>query len=157
TILISKCTASSRLVLSAFCAASGNGFVKKWCNFACCFMADEIFDQLSKLRILPLIIIDNADRANELAAILVANGLPVAEVVFRTSSAESTIQAIAKRGDVLVGAGTILSVEQADRAIDAGAQFLISPGTNSKVVEHVLRRGLPIVAGVATPSEIENA
>ena len=84
-------------------------------------------------------------------------GLPVAEITFRTPAAEAAIRALAKRGDLLVGAGTVLTTEQADRAIDAGAQFIVAPGTNPKVVEHVLKRGVPMVPGVATPSEIELA
>src|SRR5262249_22852940 len=78
-------------------------------------------------------------------------------VTFRTPAAEQSILALAERGDMLVGAGTVLTTEQADRAIDAGAQFLVAPGTNPKVVEHVLKRGFPMVPGIATPSETELA
>src|SRR2546430_2652748 len=74
-----------------------------------------------------------------------------------TPAAGPAIRALAMRGDLLVGAGTVLTIDQADRAIDAGAQFPVSPATNPKVVEHVLKRGVPMVPGVATPSEIELA
>ncbi len=115
------------------------------------------FAEIKNLRLVPMVVIDNAEHAHMFGEVLAAGGLPVAEVTFRTPAAEPAIRALAKRGDVLVGAGTILTTEQADRAIDAGAQFLVAPGTNPKVVEHVLKRGLPMVPGVATPSEIELA
>jgi 2-dehydro-3-deoxyphosphogluconate aldolase/(4S)-4-hydroxy-2-oxoglutarate aldolase len=83
--------------------------------------------------------------------------LPIAEITFRTAAAEPAIRALARRGDLIVGAGTCLTTEQADRAIDAGAQFIVAPGTNPKVIEHVLKRGVPMVPGVVTPSEVELA
>src|SRR5882757_589971 len=113
--------------------------------------------QIQALRLLPIVVIDNADYAATLGEVFAAGGLPLIEVTFRTPAAESAVRTLAKRGDLLVGAGTILTTEQADRAIDAGAKFLVAPGTNPKVVEHVLKRGLPMVPGVATPSEIELA
>jgi 2-dehydro-3-deoxyphosphogluconate aldolase/(4S)-4-hydroxy-2-oxoglutarate aldolase len=116
-----------------------------------------ILEQLAKFRLIPMVVIDNADHAAAFGETLVAGGLPVAEITFRTPAAEQSIRALANRGDVLVGAGTILTTEQADRAIDAGAQFLVAPGTNPRVVEHVVKRGQPMVPGVATPSEIELA
>src|SRR6266481_5975038 len=112
-------------------------------------MMDKILPQLSRFRILPLIVADSDRHADDLGAAMVSAGLPLAEIAFRTPSAERFVQTIAKRGDMLVGAGTILSIEQADRAIDAGAQFLVAPGTNPKVVEHALKLGLPMVPGVA--------
>jgi 2-dehydro-3-deoxyphosphogluconate aldolase/(4S)-4-hydroxy-2-oxoglutarate aldolase len=116
-----------------------------------------ILEQLAKFRLIPMVVIDNADHAAAFGETLVAGGLPVAEITFRTPVAEQSIRALANRGDVLVGAGTILTTEQADRAMDAGAQFVVAPGTNPRVVEHVVKRGLPMVPGVATPSEIELA
>jgi 2-dehydro-3-deoxyphosphogluconate aldolase / (4S)-4-hydroxy-2-oxoglutarate aldolase len=115
------------------------------------------FTQIQALRLVPMVVIDKAEHATAFGDVLAAGGLPVAEVTFRTPAAESAVRALARRGDLLVGAGTVLTTEQADRAIDAGAKFLVAPGTNPKVVEHVLKRGLPMVPGVATPSEIELA
>src|SRR5204863_8856844 len=92
-----------------------------------------------------------------LRQLLDAGGLALIKFTLRAPAAESAIRILAKRGDLLVGAGTILTTEQADRAIDAGAKFLVAPGTNPKVVEDALKRGVPIVPGVATPSEIELA
>ncbi len=117
----------------------------------------DILDRLAALKLIPMVVMDRAEHAGAFGDALVAGGLPVAEVTFRTPAAEHAIRALAKRGDVLVGAGTILTREQADRAIDAGAQFLVAPGTNPEVVEHVVMRGVPMVPGIATPSEIELA
>ena len=117
----------------------------------------NILDRLLKLRLIPMVVMDKAEHAAAFGDVLVAGGLPVAEITFRTPAAEQSVRALAKRGDVLVGAGTVLTTEQADRAIDAGAQFLVAPGTTPKVVEHVLKRGVSMVPGIATPSEIELA
>jgi 2-dehydro-3-deoxyphosphogluconate aldolase/(4S)-4-hydroxy-2-oxoglutarate aldolase len=118
---------------------------------------NTILARIEKFSLLPIVVIDNAEHAAAFGDTLVAGGLPIVEFTLRTPAAEPSIRALAKRGDLLVGAGTILTIEQADRAIDAGAQFIVAPGTNPKVVEHVLKRGLPMVPGVATPSEIELA
>jgi 2-dehydro-3-deoxyphosphogluconate aldolase/(4S)-4-hydroxy-2-oxoglutarate aldolase len=104
-----------------------------------------------------MVVIDRAEHAAGFGDALVAGGLPVAEITFRTDAAEPAIRSLARRGDILVGAGTILTPEQADRAIDAGAQFLIAPGTSPLVIEHVLKRGVPMLPGVATPTDIELA
>jgi 2-dehydro-3-deoxyphosphogluconate aldolase/(4S)-4-hydroxy-2-oxoglutarate aldolase len=113
--------------------------------------------RIAELRLVPMVVIDSADLAEPFGDALVQGGLPIAEITFRTSAAEASISALAKRGDLIIGAGTVLTTEQADRAIDAGAQFIVAPGTNPKVVEHVLKRGLPMVPGVVTPSEVELA
>jgi 2-dehydro-3-deoxyphosphogluconate aldolase/(4S)-4-hydroxy-2-oxoglutarate aldolase len=118
---------------------------------------NSILARIEKFRLLPIVVIDKAEHAAQFGELLVAGGLPIVEFTLRTPAAEPAIRALAKRGDLLVGAGTILTTEQADRAIDAGAQFLVAPGTNPKVIEHALKRGLPMVPGIATPSEIEIA
>jgi 2-dehydro-3-deoxyphosphogluconate aldolase/(4S)-4-hydroxy-2-oxoglutarate aldolase len=118
---------------------------------------NHVFTQIQALRLLPIVVIDNTEHAATLGEVLAGGELPLVEVTFRTPAAESAVRIFAKRGDLLVGAGTILTTEQADHAIDAGAKFLVAPGTNPKVVEHVLKRGIPMVPGVATPSEIELA
>jgi 2-dehydro-3-deoxyphosphogluconate aldolase / (4S)-4-hydroxy-2-oxoglutarate aldolase len=117
----------------------------------------EVLERLGYLRLVPMIVIDNADHAEPFGDALVTGGLPVAEITFRTDAAEAAIRGLAKRGDLLIGAGTVLSTELADRAIDAGAQFIVAPGTNPNVVEHCVIRGVPIVPGVATPTDIELA
>lgn len=117
----------------------------------------DVIADVSRHKLVPMVVMDKVEHAAPFGDALVNGGLPIAEITFRTPAAEGAIRTLAKRGDVLVGAGTILSIEQADRAIDAGAKFLVAPGTNPAVVEHVLKRGLPIVPGVVTPSEIELA
>lgn len=117
----------------------------------------SVLEILTQMRLVPIVVMDHADCATGFADALVGGGLPIAEVTFRTPAAEQAVRILAKRGDLFVGAGTILTTDQADRAIDAGAQFLVAPGTNSAVVEHVVMRGVPILPGIATPSEIELA
>jgi 2-dehydro-3-deoxyphosphogluconate aldolase / (4S)-4-hydroxy-2-oxoglutarate aldolase len=117
----------------------------------------EVLERLGQLRLVPMVVIDKADHANGFGDALVAGGLPVVEVTFRTDAAEAAIRALAKRGDLLVGAGTVLSTELADRAIGAGAQFIVAPGTNPNVVEHCSIRGVPMVPGVVTPTDVELA
>jgi len=118
---------------------------------------NNVLSCIAELKLIPMVVMDKAEHAGSFGDALVAGGLPVAEITFRTPAAESAIRALSQRGDLLVGAGTILTTEQADRAIGAGAQFLVAPGTNPKVVEHVLKRGVTMVPGVVTPSEIELA
>lgn len=117
----------------------------------------HVLETLAKMRLVPIVVMDRAEHAGAFGDTLVGGDLPIAEVTFRTPAAEQAVRLLAKRGDLLVGAGTILTTEQADRAIDAGAQFLVSPGTNPAVVEHVAMRGVPMIPGIATPSEIELA
>jgi 2-dehydro-3-deoxyphosphogluconate aldolase/(4S)-4-hydroxy-2-oxoglutarate aldolase len=114
-------------------------------------------ERIAKLKLIPMVVMDHAEHAGPFGDALVAGGLPVAEITFRTEAAETSIRELAKRGDLLVGAGTVLSKELADRAIDAGAQFIVAPGTNPEVVEHVLTRGRTMIPGVVSPTEIEFA
>ncbi len=119
---------------------------------------DNIFEQIHAAGILPVIALDSADQAVPLAKALAAGGIPAAEVTFRTAAGEESIRRIAQVcPEVLVGAGTVLSIEQADRAIEAGAGFIVSPGTNPAVVRHCLERGVQPIPGVVTPTEIESA
>lgn len=117
----------------------------------------QVLDQLGRLRLVPMVVMDDAAHADGFGDALVAGGLPVAEITFRTDAAEESIRRLAKRGDLLVGAGTVLTTQQADRAIGAGAAFLVAPGTNPRVIDHCLLRSVPIVPGVATPTDIELA
>lgn len=108
--------------------------------------------------IVPVVALDRAEDALPLVDALSAGGLACAEITFRTAAAAAAIGAVRKhRPGVLVGAGTILTIAQADAAIEAGASFLVAPGFNPVVVRHSLARGIPIVPGVCTPSEIEQA
>jgi 2-dehydro-3-deoxyphosphogluconate aldolase/(4S)-4-hydroxy-2-oxoglutarate aldolase len=117
----------------------------------------RILERIAELKLIPMVVIDHAEHAGPFGDALVGGGLPVAEITFRTAAAETAIRELARRGDLLVGAGTVLSKELADRAIDAGAQFIVAPGTNPEVVEHVLKRGSTMIPGVVSPTEIEFA
>jgi len=118
----------------------------------------EMMKKLGKLGIVPVVVLNSADDALPLAEALVRGGLPCAEVTFRTAAAEESIRRMAKAfPDMIIGAGTVLTCEQADRAIDAGAKFIVSPGFNPKVTEYVLKKGVPMTPGICTPTEIEAA
>jgi 2-dehydro-3-deoxyphosphogluconate aldolase/(4S)-4-hydroxy-2-oxoglutarate aldolase len=121
-------------------------------------MTHPILTQLHLLGIIPVIAIDSAEDAVPLAQALVDGGLPCAEVTFRTPTAEASIKAIAKKfPNMALGAGTVLTTEQVDRAIGAGAKYIVSPGLNPVVVEYCLKKGIPATPGVATPSDVERA
>ena len=118
----------------------------------------EMMKKLQKLGIVPVVVLNSEEDALPLAERLVKGGLPCAEVTFRTAAAEESIRRMVKAyPDMIVGAGTVLTCEQADRAIDAGAKFIVSPGLNPKVTEYVLKKGVPMTPGVCTPTEVEAA
>ena len=119
---------------------------------------NRILEEIGSHGIVPVIVIDDAENAIPLSQALIEGGLPVAEVTFRTKAAQESIQRIAKTfPEMLIGAGTVLSVEQVKSAVDSGAKYIISPGLNPKVVEYCVSNGIPITPGIATPSEIERA
>lgn len=118
----------------------------------------ELEERFYKIGVIPVIALDDAKDASPLGDALMKGGLPAAEVTFRTAAAVDTIKTLKKEfPDMLVGAGTVLTTEQADRAIDAGAEFIVAPGLNPKVVKHVLDKGYPMSPGIATATEIEAA
>ncbi len=119
---------------------------------------NEVVELFESLGVFPIIVIDRADDAVPLAESLLAAGMPVAEVTFRTPDAAAAMEIISSRfPQVLLGAGTVLSPEQARRACDAGARFALSPGLNPAVVAACRDLGLPIFPGVCTPTEVEEA
>ena len=119
---------------------------------------NEILKKVGLYGIVPVVKIDDAEKALPLAGALCRGGLPVAEITFRTACAEEAIKAICKEyPNMLVGAGTVLTPEQADRAVAAGAKFIVSPGLNPKVVSHCIEIGVPITPGCSNPSDIETA
>src|SRR5665213_1653289 len=117
----------------------------------------DVLKCIGQLKIIPVVAIDDADSAGPLGDALVQGGLPIAEITFRTAAAEAAIQALSTRSDLLVGAGTVLNVDTAMRAIDAGARFIVSPGFNPKVVRWCLDHRIPITPGTATPTDMEMA
>jgi 2-dehydro-3-deoxyphosphogluconate aldolase/(4S)-4-hydroxy-2-oxoglutarate aldolase len=120
-------------------------------------MLKERFQDVLKLRVIPVVAIHDAENAGPLADALIEGGLPSAEITFRTEAALEAISCMAKRGDMLVGAGTVLKVEQARRAVDSGACFIVSPGFNPKVVQYCVENHIPVTPGTSTPTDIERA
>jgi 2-dehydro-3-deoxyphosphogluconate aldolase/(4S)-4-hydroxy-2-oxoglutarate aldolase len=117
-----------------------------------------MLEKIKSLGIVPVVKIDAAENAVPLAEALCRGGLPCAEITFRTDAAEESIRRIAgAMPNMLVGAGTVLTPEQADKAKAAGAKFVVSPGFNPKVVKHCLQNDIPIFPGCSTPTDIEQA
>ena len=118
----------------------------------------EMIEKLSLAGIVPVIKVEDAADAVPLCKALSDGGLPVAEITFRSDAAEESIKRVhAELPDVILGAGTVLTTEQVDRAVAAGATYIVSPGLNPKVVRHCVEIGMPIVPGCANPSDIEAA
>ena len=119
--------------------------------------SDEPLAEIARRRIVPVIALDRAADALPLADALIDGGLPVAEVTFRTAAAVDAIRAMRDHGGLLVGAGTVLNVDTAKRAVDAGAQFVVSPGFNPKTVAWCLGQGITIVPGCSSATDLEAA
>ncbi len=116
---------------------------------------EKIFTKISQWKLLPAIALPDIKFAKDLAQTLTKAGLPCAEVTFRTDAAEEAIRVISESfPEMLVGAGTVLNVDQAKRAIDAGAKFIVSPGLSHAVLKWCLNQNIPVIPGVATSSEI---
>lgn len=115
-------------------------------------------ERLKKLKVIPVVAIDNGDDAVPLAKVLVENGLPTAEITFRTPAAAQAIANMREAyPEMLIGAGTVLTSEQVDQAIDAGVDFIVSPGFNPTTVRYCQQRKIPIIPGVNNPSQVEQA
>jgi 2-dehydro-3-deoxyphosphogluconate aldolase/(4S)-4-hydroxy-2-oxoglutarate aldolase len=118
----------------------------------------ELIVKLEEAGLVPVIAIEDAENAVPLARTFADAGLPVAEITFRTSAAEEAIRNITREvPEVLVGAGTVLSVDQVQSALSAGARFIVSPGFNPKVVDYCVQNGIPVVPGINNPTGIEMA
>jgi 2-dehydro-3-deoxyphosphogluconate aldolase/(4S)-4-hydroxy-2-oxoglutarate aldolase len=119
---------------------------------------NEVLEKISKIGIVPVVVLDDAKDAKPLAEALIKGGLPCAEVTFRTAAAEESIRIMASEfPEMLVGAGTVLTTEQVDRAVNAGAKFIVSPGLNPKIVKYCVDKGIPVTPGTANPSDVEQA
>lgn len=119
---------------------------------------NEILQQIGKIGVVPVIAISDVERAVPLAKALIEGGVPCAEVTFRTAEGEECIRRMAEAvPEILVCAGTVLTTDQVDRAVKAGAKFVVSPGFNSKIVAYCAEKGVLIVPGCATPSDMEAA
>ena len=121
-------------------------------------MAQQLFNSLAQLKLVPVITLHDTAKAAPLAQALTAGGLACAEVTFRTPQAAAGIRAMTQaQPGMLVGAGTILTCEQADQAVAAGAKFIVAPGLNPTVVKHCQQLDIPVLPGCMTPTEIELA
>ena len=119
---------------------------------------NDILKKIGEIGIIPVIKIEDASKAVPLAEALSRGGLPAAEVTFRTTAAADAIHAITEAmPDMLVGAGTVLTIEQVDRAVGAGAKFIVSPGFNPKIVKYCIEKGIPVCPGCSTCGEMEQA
>ena len=119
---------------------------------------NEVLMKIGQMGIVPVVVLNDAKNAVSLAQSLINGGLPCAEVTFRTEAAQQSIAEISKNfPQMFVGAGTVLTTEQVDRAVDAGAKFIVSPGFNPKVVEYCIKKGYPVTPGIMTPTELEMA
>ena len=119
---------------------------------------NEVLEKIQKIGIVPVVVLNDAKDAEPLAKALCNGGLPCAEVTFRTDAAEESIRIMSEKyPEMLIGAGTVLTTEQVDRAVAAGAKFIVSPGLNPKVVKYCVEKNIPITPGICTPSEAEQA
>ena len=118
----------------------------------------EVLERIKEMGIVPVVVIDDVKNAIPLAKALCEGGLPCAEVTFRTDAAEEAIRIMAEQfPDMLIGAGTVLTIDQVDRAMAAGAKFIVSPGLNPNIVKYCVDKGILITPGCMSPSDIEIA
>lgn len=116
---------------------------------------NPILEQLSKFGVVPVVVLNDAKDAEPLAKALCDSGLPCAEVTFRTAAAEESIRTMTEKyPEMLVGAGTVLTTEQVDRAMAAGAKFIVSPGFDPEIVDYCLEKEILVLPGCVTPSEV---
>ncbi|MGF1739133.1 bifunctional 4-hydroxy-2-oxoglutarate aldolase/2-dehydro-3-deoxy-phosphogluconate aldolase [Photobacterium satsumensis] len=121
-------------------------------------MSQQIIEKLKAFKVIPVIQINDVSQAVPLAKTLVENGLPVAEVTFRTEAAAEAIRLMRDAyPEMCIGAGTVLNAEQVDRAKEAGSEFVVAPGLNPNTVRYCQEQGIPMVPGVNNPSQVEQA
>ena len=118
----------------------------------------DIAEKFQKLGVVPVVVLEDTKDAVPLAKALVEGGLPCAEVTFRTEAAEESIRLMTEQfPEMLVGAGTVLTREQVDAAVAAGAKFIVSPGFDPEIVDYCLEKEIPVFPGCVTPSEVAQA
>lgn len=121
-------------------------------------MYELMNEKISQFGLVPVVVLEDEKDALPLAKALVEGGLPVAEVTFRTAAAEASIKKMCEAyPDMVVGAGTVLSVEQVEKAVAAGAKFIVSPGYDEEIVDYCLEKDIPIYPGTVTPSDLSKA
>lgn len=117
-----------------------------------------VVEKISAFGIIPVVVLEDVKDAAPLAKALMEGGLPCAEVTFRTDAAEESIKIMtAEYPDMFIGAGTVLTIEQVDRAVGAGAKFIVSPGFDSEIVDYCLNKEISVFPGCITPSEVAQA
>lgn len=116
-----------------------------------------MLDQLSSLKIIPVVAIEKLEKTEPLADSLESGGLPVAEITLRTDAGLSAIKKLASRSNFLVGAGTVHSAEQARQVTEAGAKFVVTPGFNPRTVQWCVDNDVPVFPGVSSPTDLETA
>lgn len=115
-------------------------------------------EQFYDYAVVPVVVLDDAEDAAPLAEALVKGGIPCAEVTFRTEAAEESIRIMSEKyPEMLVGAGTVLTTEQVDRAVAAGAKFIVSPGFDPEIVDYCMEKNIPVFPGCVSPSEVAQA
>ena len=118
----------------------------------------EVAEKIQKMGVVPVVVLNDAKDAAPLAKALCEGGLPCAEVTFRTDAAEESIRIMTKEyPDMFVGAGTVLTIDQVDRAVGSGAKFIVSPGFDPEIVDYCLEKEIPVFPGCITPSEVAQA
>lgn len=118
----------------------------------------KILEKLEKCGIVPVVVLDRVEDAKPLAKALIDGGIDIAEVTFRTDAAEESIRIMSKEfPNMLIGAGTVLTVEQLEKAYDAGAKFIVSPGFDPNIIKKAQKLNIPVFPGAVTPTEIINA
>ena len=119
---------------------------------------NKVLARFSEIGIIPVVVLNDAKDAEPLGQALMTGGLPAAEVTFRTDAAEESIRIMAEKfPDMLVGAGTVLTKDQVDRAVNAGAKFIVSPGFDAEIVQYCLDKDIPVCPGIQTPTELIQA
>ena len=119
---------------------------------------NPVLEKIQKTGIIPVVVLNDVKDAEPLAKALIEGGLPCAEVTFRTDAAEESIRIMKEKfPEMLLGAGTVLTTEQVDRAVAAGAEFIVSPGLNPRIVKYCVEKNIPITPGCANASDIEQA
>ena len=118
----------------------------------------SIEERFAELKVVPVVVLNNVKDAAPLAKALVEGGLPCAEVTFRTEAAAESLRIMTEAyPDMLVGAGTVLTTEQVDRAVEAGAKFIVSPGFDPEIVDYCIEKNIPVFPGCISPSEVAQA
>ncbi|MFO7937866.1 MAG: bifunctional 4-hydroxy-2-oxoglutarate aldolase/2-dehydro-3-deoxy-phosphogluconate aldolase [Kiritimatiellia bacterium] len=117
----------------------------------------DVMQRIKELKLVPVVVLNDAKDAAPLAEALIEGGLPCAEVTFRTAAAADSIKAISKYPEICLGAGTVLSVDQVKQAVDCGATYIVTPGFNPRVVGYCVENSIPVTPGVCAPTQVEMA